>query len=407
MSQANIDPSADLDRIIEEFNSLVQKPTTYTASTGTSDNQNLWYSWQFLQIYSTWGLRLPHTEATLKMKLGIAEPGKYQFFRGMVEGYDEIHQTSSDFTTNIFPKVIEVGTSLLDFALDAAPNDGELFNLLIKLLDSDKSEDLKGAMELLSDLLDTTNKNTKKAKEVITSLNGYKAKLVSAQENVTEVKKLVDQDSNVSQSTIDQLAGGKEVTGSIKDLEQLMTAKKAEYDHYVVVAATTPTYAWSFIGFIAAAVVAGVYGDKAVKSLKRVQELEDEIKKTNAKLHTGLETQKVLNSANQSVSQAQRYTDLAIVHTTTVQNAWTNITSNLSYIADKVSSMTTEKDDQIILQNKNLVKNYATHSGKKWALLVPSLKELTRDPYIVVESEEKSLGEIANDVEKEMKKLAA
>ncbi|HAA31168.1 MAG TPA: hypothetical protein DCE56_29940, partial [Cyanobacteria bacterium UBA8553] len=284
-------------------------------------------------------------------------------------------------------------------------DDGELFNVLIQLIDDN---DTTGALELVSDLQDTTRKNTEKAGEVITSLNGYKTKLVSAQEKVNEVKKLVDKDINVSQETINQLTGGKEVTGSIENLKQLLTDQKDEYDHAVVVAATTPTYAWAtLIGFITAAAIAGVYGDKAVRALRRIHELEDEIKNTNAKLHTALETNKVSNSANQSVSLAQRYTDLAIVHTTTVQNAWTGITSNLSFIADKVSSMTTEKDEQIVLKTKALVKNYAKNAGEKWALLVPPLKELTRDPYIVVEPGEKSLGEIANDVEKEMTKLGA
>jgi phage shock protein A len=406
MSQANIDPSADLETIIAEFNSLVQKPND-SAPTGTTDDQNLWYSWQFLQIYSTWGLRLPHTEATLKMKLGIANPGTYLFFQGMVQAYDEIHQACYDFTSNIFPEVIDVGKSLLDFASDANQDDGELFNVLTELINGNE-DDIKGALELLSDLQDTTKKNTKKAEEVIKLLDGYKAKLVSAQEKVTNVKSLVDRDSQVSQSAINAMQGGSEVTGSIQNLEKLLNGQKAEYDHAVVVAATTPTYAWAtLIGFITAAAIAGVYGDKAVRALRRIQELEDEIKKTNAKLSTALETNKVSNSANQSISQAQRYTDLAIVHTTTVQNAWTDMTGNLGVIADKVRMMTTEEDEQIVLRNKKLVLNYAKKAGEKWALIVPPLKELTRNPYIVVEPNEKSLGEIANDVEKEITKRAA
>jgi len=402
MSQANIDPSADLERIIQEFNSLVEKPND---SAATLQNQNLWYSWQFLQIYSTWGLRLPHTEASLKMKLGIPQPGKYLFFQGMVQAYDEIHDACNDFQTNIFPEVIEVGTSLLSFASDADPTDGELFNVLIELMDLN---DLTGALEFVETIQETTRTNSEKAGNVKSLLNNFKVKLVSAQEKVSTVKSLVDQDAEVSQSAINQLAGGREVTGSIENLKQLMSEKQAEYDHAVVVAATTPTYAWAtLIGFITAASIAGVYGDKAVKALKRVQELEDEIKKTNAKLHTALETNKVSNSASESVRQTQQYTDLAIAHTTTVQNAWTHMADNLQEIADKVNSMTTEKDEQKRLASKAMIKNFARSAGKKWALLVPPLKELTRDPYIVVEPGEKSLGEIANDVEKEITKRAA
>lgn len=396
---SNNDPSADLEKTINDFNTLVKKPDS------SNNEENLWYAWRFLQIYSIWGLRLPHTDASLKLKLGISEPGQFPFFGGMKEAYNEIHEACDEFVTTIFPKVIDVGTSLLDFASDASSKDGDVFSVLIELIDTN---DTKGALELIGDLQDTTKANETKAGEVKELLGGYKGKLASAKAKVDIVQTSVQEDERTSQATIDKLKGGAEVAGSLQNLKDTLAAQQAEYDHDVVVASTTTTYFWVGLpGLIAASVVAGIYGDKAVKALKEVHRLEDEIAKANAELNTALQTNKIQDAAITSLAETQRYTDLAIAHTTTVQNAWQAISASLSYVADKVAKMTTEKDEQTVLKTKAIVKNYAKNAGEKWTLLIPPLKELTRDPYIVVAEGEKSLGDLATEVEKEVAKQAA
>ncbi|MEM9163685.1 MAG: hypothetical protein AAGC54_11540, partial [Cyanobacteria bacterium P01_F01_bin.4] len=383
MSPATTDPAVDLEKTIDQFNSL--------ASKDASKEKSLWWSWRFLQIYSTWGLRLPYTEATLKMQLGIADPLKYSFFGGMKEGYGKIHEASSEFITQIFPQVIDIGTSLLDFASDASEEDGELFNVVIELIDN---KDFEGALELIGDLQATVQENLTKAGEVRELLGSYKSKLEDANSTVKAAQKLVDENEDTSQATIDKIQGGADVSGSIKNLEKLLSENEDAYDHAVVVASTTVTYAWVWppVGLITAATVAGVYGSKAVDLLEEVERLEDQIKKTNAKLATAIETNKVQNSALQSLSKATSYTDLAISHTTVVQNSWQGIYSNLETVGKKVSAMTRERDEQVVLKGKASVKAYAKIAGKSWAKLVPPLKELTRDPYIVVEEGEKTYG---------------
>ncbi len=171
MTSVTDDPSQSLEETIQhlektinDFNALVQKPES-------SADQNLWYAWRFLQIYSIYGLRLQHTEASLSLKLGISEPGQFPFFGTMKEGYNEIHEASDEFVSQIFPKVIEVGTSLLDFASEASENDGNIFSVLIELIESN---DTQGALELIRDIQKTTKTNTEKAGTVKDLLGSYK-----------------------------------------------------------------------------------------------------------------------------------------------------------------------------------------------------------------------------------------
>jgi hypothetical protein len=309
--------------------------------------------------------------------------------------------------------VIEVGTSLLDFASDASLKGGDVFSVLIEMLDAKDKEgnpkpDTAGALELIGDLQKTTKTNKEKAGQVKELLGSYKAKLVSAQAKVDTVQKSVQADERTSQATVDKLSGAEGVAGSLKNLKKMLADKKAEYDHNVVVAATTTTYFWVIpAGLIAAAVVAGIYGDKAVKALQEVNRLEAEVAKQDLAFNTALQSNKVQDAALVSLAETERYTDLAIAHTTTVQNSWDAISANLKVVTEKVTDMTTQQDAQTVLRSIALVKRYAKTAGEKWDLLIPPLKALTRDPYIVVEKGEKSFGDLAKEVEKEIAKKAA
>ncbi len=230
-----------------------------------------------------------------------------------------------------------------------------------------------------------------------------KGKLASAKAKVDQAQEAVLADERTSEAKIAKLNGDPNVDGSLANLRKQITDKKAEYEYNVTVASTTTTYAWvSLIGLIAAAVLAGVYGEKAVKALNEMHRLEDELAKSDLEMHTALQVNRIQDNAITSLQQTEHYTDLAITHTTTVQNAWEAISNNLSYVANKVADMTKEKDESTVLKTKALVKSYAEYAGKRWALLIPPLKELTRDPYIVVAEGEKSLVELATEVQKEI-----
>jgi chromosome segregation ATPase len=73
-------------------------------------------------------------------------------------------------------------------------------------------------------------------------------------------------------------AAAQKLATDIKDLQNAIEALKDEYNQAVAIAATTPTYAWIYpFGTIPAVIVAGVYGDRAVK-------LKNQIDRTNQRL---------------------------------------------------------------------------------------------------------------------------
>ncbi|WP_225886980.1 hypothetical protein [Nodosilinea nodulosa] len=382
-----------LEQVITEFGKLADP----------SHDQSLNFAWHFLQVYSTWGLRLPNTEELLKLFLGISEPAKYLFFGNMKDGYDEIYHACLDFQVDIFPEVIEIGTNILSFALKAQKGERGIFTQLSQLIGSKPAI----ALKLITKLQRTTQENADHATEVGAKLAKFKADLDSAlQKHLKPAKAQVEEDEKTSKATIETIAGGAEAQGSLKQLQDLLASEWKEYNYDVKVAATTPTYAWvPIIGTIPAVVVAGVYGDRAVHHLKQAHRYEEEIKQNNQKLSTAIQAQTVHNTVDRALVGAQRYTDLAIAHTNTVQNAWVKVKAGLDDLKESVSNLTTESDSGKVLEATELIEIFLGDAEDYWEKLVPPLTALTDNPYIKVAPGDASLGSIADEVEKEVARL--
>ncbi len=65
----------------------------------------LWRAWHYVQVYSTWGLRIPSENGSLKTYLRIDDPSNYPFFGTMLQAYGLIHASSKEFQTKLFPKL--------------------------------------------------------------------------------------------------------------------------------------------------------------------------------------------------------------------------------------------------------------------------------------------------------------
>jgi hypothetical protein len=385
------DPTTDLTAAMQRISGILTNPND------PSKPGQLWTAWHYLQVFSVWGLRIPFSEDTLKSTLAMDNPGQYPFFPTMLEGNQKVHDACSIFYTNVFPGVIKVGRNLLNTANDISPNDGDIFGVLIQMLD-DKEFD--GALELIKDMQATTQENIDQADKVQSDLGDFSAALVEAQGILNTSNDQLQADSKTSQDAIDKAQGGAEVAGSLANLQQMIDSTKKEYDHNVVVASTTVTYAWVAppVGIVAAAVVAGVYGDKAVKALNALDEWNAKFAAENAALGTALKSNQIQKLAQSSLTETINANNAAISQTTIVKNAWEGILNSLNIVGNKVLNMTKITDEAEVLKTTALVKAYAKQAGKAWESIVPPLKELTTNPYIVVEQDDKTLKEFAAEV---------
>lgn len=363
----------------------------------------LWYAWHYLQVYTHYGLQLPHTQSTLKLQLGINDPGRYGWFDPAVEAYDTVYKASEHFIGAVFPGVVGLGNELMSFAKEATGKDGN-FSAMLDLIDQNEDQ---AALELVDDLRTKAIDNSKKAAAVASDLGTYKGQLVAAKGQLDNVKKAIDADDQVSKKTIDDLlSDDPKSSTSIKAVERFLADAKKNYEHNVVVAATTPTYAWVLpVGLISAIVVAAVFGTRATSEKQAIDGYEAQLQRMAGKLRTAIETRGVLEAADYGISNALNKTELAETNATTVQNAWNQLVIGIDKIKDKISGMLREQDGQKKLAAKPLIKTYAKHAGDAWQALLPALQDLTDEPYISIKQSKPTFGEMLTEIKAEASKV--
>ncbi len=369
-------------------------------------------NWEYLQVYANYGLRLPGTEAALKAALATNSPGSYLWFDNMVESYGGIVKASEFFLNHVFLKVVDLGNHLKNYSDDAGTGQESVFKLVLSLLfpPAGQPEDPETALELLEDMRSQAQANAKEAAAVAANLAEFKTDLIKHENNLKTVKEEVDSDNQVSQETIEKLSGGEDVAGSLAQMRKMLNQDKEEYKHDVTVAATTPTYAWVFLGpipagLIAAVTVAAVYGSRATAMLDTIHSLERQISQGEQQLRTAVATQNVTSLAKDSLAETIANTDLAIVKANEVQNQWNNVTSGLDFIRDKIQrTIKPGPDDQDKLAGKALIKRYLNQCIDRWSDIKPIVDAMTTNPFIVVQDGKIDMTDFQKQVEEEIQK---
>lgn len=360
----------------------------------------LWKAWHYLQVYSTWAVRMPSSVADLQNYLQIPAESlaSYTFFPSMQEAYATINNGASKFLTETFPRVIKLGNSLRSFAEENKGGSDSIWEA-IKEMVADK-ESRPDVLELINDLQTRARDNVKEADEISVLLSSYSTELIKGDGKLKLVGENLDKDVKTSKETIELLQGDTDVMGSIAQIRELADTNQENYDSAVVKAATSVTYAWIIpIGTIAAAVVAGIYGKAATDSLDAYKAAMKQLEEGEKELLIAINAQSVQSLASSSVSNTRKHTEVAIQQVTIVKNAWANLAANLEIVRLKVTSMTKTVDENEVLQSAFMIKRYAGQASKAWDKLWPAIVELTDEPYIVVEQEEKTIDGLKAEIE--------
>ena len=362
------------------------------------------YAWHYIQVYAAWGLRLPSDEVDYKLLLNTEAPAGFLFYENMLKGTSEIKTACSSFMTDTLPKIIQVGNDLSSFANNASNDDGEMFKIIIELLDDDP----ESALDLITDLQSDAKKALKNADDVQSKLGTFKTSLISANKSIGLAQTKIEEDSATNTATINELSTGDLSIEKMRENKERMTK---HYGEAVAVAATTPTYSWVLIppplpgGLVAGITLAIIYGSKAVQLLKDIKENEDNIRKANNDLARAISAQETVVLAHQAVTNIDKYTRIAILHTTTVQNGWNSISKGLIEVSKEINRTTSETDEGEKLRRTKLVKTFLNRTEEQWRLLAPALNKLTEAPYIHVEPQSKTIDELTEEVQMALEEI--
>ena len=296
--------------------------------------------WLAIQTYVVDALALPTTMDAFSKSLGPGAPTDLTDFNQLVAAYLTIYGHVNTWQTDTFPKSVSLASDIFNYA-QLAPT---YYNPILPL-----------AQKL------TVNPNDQQSKDELTAILGQLATSASTyHDNAASVVAKIQDFANQTQA--DKVAlSGTDGTGGLKNyyntkygatstdvtniLNQLtaekmiLDAANAEYNHDVIVAATTPTYAWVWpFGTVAAAIVAGVYGDKAVKALERVKAAQQQINNLNSTLAADAQLMIAINSVESGITNILDPLNAALPIIQKIQGVWGAISDDLNSIITLINT---------------------------------------------------------------------
>lgn len=292
--------------------------------------------WIAIQAYVTDALALPTTDETFRNSLGPGAPQDLSDFKRLIDAYQAISVHVTGWGQSVFPATVALASDIYQYGSAKAPV--YYPPILVEAQKLEQNPDDEGAKAALKAILDNLSKEAQgkadKAADVARQIAQFAADTEADKITMTGqdgqgglVKDYVDEYGRTSAEVA-------ELISQIGEQRQALKDANDEYDHDVVVAATTPTYVWMGApGLIAAAVVAGVYGKRATEALDRSRAAEAKIATLQDKLAADANLLVTIHSAEVALHNIVQSVSTALPVIQKIQGVWGGIAADLVSIS--------------------------------------------------------------------------
>lgn len=284
-----------------------------------------------LQRYVMEGMTLPASKEALKAAFDLKD-SMLNDFNDLLKAFQDIQKHCDTFYNGAFTQSVTLTSSIIEFDTSAK----YYLNGIATIADDFEHNRVTAeyAEKAVTALLDVMGNQLNKfiadcekvCKGVSDFLNEtYKDNVtMNGQDGKSGLKKTYTDKYNLNQDQIKRL--NDDLTEAQRELDQVTE----EYNYDVTVAATTPTYVWIVpFGTIPAVIVAGVYGDRAVKAYKRMGELRDKIRDETAELQQKMAMTAGLSISSRQVSKLAELVKKAIQPIEKMKGTWEALKSDL------------------------------------------------------------------------------
>lgn len=299
--------------------------------------------WYAIQSYVTSAMSndiMPRTDDAFRNYLGSAAPSDLSDFQPLIKAYSDIYDHVSVWNNDTYPSSVSLASDVVAYSRQARIYYSPIIPLAEKLTNDPNDEKSKEKLQaILGVLINDADTYHKRAEEVLIKIKAFADE--TAQDKITLAG--VDNKGGLYKYYEDKYGSTSEevqsLTKEIEDQQRILDAANKEYEHDVVVASTTPSYAWvGIFGLIAAAVVAGIYGDKAVKALARAKAAQKKIDELQAELQVDAN---LMNSLNVTRNGLDKNIDLiteALPIIQKIQGVWASISDDLGNISELIKT---------------------------------------------------------------------
>ncbi|WP_105167876.1 alpha-xenorhabdolysin family binary toxin subunit A [Pseudoalteromonas sp. T1lg23B] len=349
------------------------QPTLSTLSPKTlfTDDKNFLLTadeWIDIQNYVSTSFALPTDEPSMRLQLHMPSDLAYSAeFQALANLYTQVKSNARNWRVDTYPSAVNLAHTIHSYAGDIEDYYGPLIEAIDDFIDNDNDGSAEFAQVLLADLAATAEENQLEAQHVFEKIqqfsannNEYHAALVRMQDGFKK-----DVLSQRLEQVRQRLANAHATLNDVED----------EYQHYVTVAATTPTYAWvPFYGWVAAPVVAGIFGSKAAQAMSAMHDVENEIHELEqSERHLVITIQAYdasvnsLKSTEQSLQEAQQSVAKIEAHWQFIKNDLGEIVKDLDDVNSSLEKRSAIKARlaKIKLEGRNGVINDWKEVGNK------------------------------------------
>ena len=244
--------------------------------------------WLDIQLYAQNGRRLPSNEAAFRSNYHIPDDQSLTPFSDIQQAFSEIHQHccewlgvdggNGSFSNGIYDGIVDLARDIYHYSQSVETYYQGLSKIVARMEDEVDQQSpsfmrLQAKFDKIIDkLIEDAESREHKAEAARSAVSRFKDNTQNDRERLkTAHKALPDILTLFSERNT-------ALEEKITILSQSVSNLNEAYNKAVVVAATTPTYALLLppLGLIAAATVAGIYGDQAVKLKNQKEQVEQQ-----------------------------------------------------------------------------------------------------------------------------------
>ncbi len=328
-----------------------------------------------LQSYLDTATRLPTSDSGMRALLGYTTDAEGKKFADLVQVYSQIFSHCWHFKTEVFPESVFLAFLVSNYARMSFIYYDRILKVFGEFLDGTRTE--SSTKEIVhytvNELRGAIHSYAAEVSKVHTAFQTFDTETTADQGRIELAANFYSDEFNLNEDII------KQKQARIDALKSEIAALKIEYDQAVIVAATTPIYAWiPFVGWLVGPTVAGIYGAKAVELEKKMAVLGEELRTTDADLQLRISLKASLSLANSDLAGLKTKCAAALKALARIKTVWTNVDAALERLSIGVNDI---NNKETLRGLKRAVESAET----EWDVVYQQAENYTATAYLRVE----------------------
>ncbi len=286
--------------------------------------------WLAVHDYVESAAQLPSDEVQLRERLSLRSSESIEPFLPIVDAHTGLKIHALSWQDDVFPMTMRLAEDLLEYAVEAEISYPLAQQLIQRIIDDPcDTLALASLTEEIRYLSELSWIYHERAEESEVALATF---ATAMKQDNGHLEGLLDEYRRSHHASTTRYSA---LQLSIADEQTLLRKLESDYQHYVTVAATTPTYAWIWpFGTIAAASTAAIYGQKAANTKRSIDRTKARIGDLT---HEATKIERLITllaEAAQTVEASDERISLALPTVERARGHWDSLSGDLDALND-------------------------------------------------------------------------